>query len=83
MKLSVFNSIGQKVATLDVDGNNVKIASDEKRISELNGKEMDLRVRIKSKNTIGDAKKVVKPGEKDYFDAVVDTIELMGFGIRP
>jgi hypothetical protein len=80
MKYGVDNS-GKVAVVLMIDGNKVKLLSEDTKFSGLNGKAMMLKVSGKVGGIIADGTKMVKPGEVGYHDAVIDTLEGMGIDV--
>ena len=72
---------GKVVVVLIIDDNKVKVLSQEARFADLNGKTLDLRVREEVGDIVADGRKAVKLGEVGYPDAVIDTLEEMGYDV--
>ncbi len=75
------DSSGRPVVTLMIDGNKVRLLSQEKKFSDLNGKALALKVAKKIGGITADGTRTVKPGEADYSDAVIDTLEGLGIDV--
>lgn len=75
------DSSGRTVVVLIIDGNNVKVLSQDSKFAGLNGKDMALRVGGKVGNVTADGMKMVSSGEVGYPDAVIDTLEEMGIDV--
>lgn len=72
---------GKSVVVLMIDGNKVRLLSQEKKFSDLNGKALALKVAKKIGGITADGTKMMRPGEIGYFDAVIDTLEGMGIDV--
>lgn len=68
---------GKAVVAIAIDGDKVKVLSEQGRFASLNGKSMALRVKKEIGNLIADGTVMVKPGEAGYPNAVIDTLESM------
>jgi len=79
--LYAIDDAGKVVAVVIVDGDTVKIESVVNALSALNGKTLNKRVGFKGKGIVGDGFVPVEPGAPGYVDAVIDTIEGMGYAI--
>ncbi len=79
-KYGVDNSEKTAVVIM-IDGNKVRLFSQDKKFSDLNGKPLALKVAQKIGNITADGTRVVKPGEAGYSDAVIDTLEEMGINV--
>lgn len=80
MKYGIDNE-GRTVVVLLIDGNKVKLLSQDSKFVGLNGKSMSLKVREEIGSMIADGMKTVKPGEVGYPGAVIDTLEGMGIDV--
>jgi hypothetical protein len=72
---------GNSVVVLMIDGNKVRLLSQEKKFSDLNGKALALMVAKKIGGIIADGAKMVRSGEVGYPEAVIDTLEGMGIDV--
>ncbi len=72
---------GKYVVVLMIDGNKVRLLSQEKKFSDLNGKALALKVAKKIGSITADGTRTVKPGEVGYPEAVIDTLEGMGIDV--
>ncbi len=72
---------GKSVVVLMIDGNKVRLLSQEKKFSDLNGKALALKIAKKIGGITADGTRTVKPGEAGYSDAVIDTLEGMGIDV--
>ena len=79
--LFVFSKQGKMVAMIEVNGDNVDLASKDPKLSALNGAAMKLRVAIEKGDVIADASRTVIYGEEGYLNAVVDTLQTEGFEV--
>jgi hypothetical protein len=75
------DSSGKTVVVLMIDGNKVRLLSQEAKFSSLNGKAMALKVSKDVGGIIADGTRMVKPSESGYPDAVIDTLEDMGIDV--
>ena len=74
-------SDGTAIVVLMIEGNIVRLVSQDPKFSGLNGKAMALKVSDEVGGITVDGTKMVEPGETDYPDAVVDTLEEMGLDV--
>lgn len=74
-------SDGTAIVVLMIEGNIVRLVSQDPKFSGLNGKAMALKVSDEVGSVTVDGTKMVKPGETGYPDAVVDTLEEMGIDV--
>jgi hypothetical protein len=76
MKYGIDGS-GKAVIVLIIEGDKVRLLSENAKFSNLNGKPMSLRVSDNVGSITVEEKRLVKPGEPGYHDAVIDTLEGM------
>jgi len=72
---------GETVVTVTMDGAKVEFSSRDRRFTELHLKPMKLRCRKLAGGIVADGFRIVRPGDAEYSEAVIDTLEEMGLDV--